>query len=237
MVTKRSYLLPLCWSLQTGSFAIWSRGRDCIWVRGTLHHFAIVCAHKVTPLLLCLKFFLSWIKNKGLCLVWSHFNVASSASSDATAFLLSKGLSPTRTKNIHCVFATVVFLLPTMMQVSLLLCPSMVFVIINGSDENNLSRKLCYIGQIKRRCFAKTQQHPCRLQEPTCKFLETHMWHSARMSLPPLVTVFKTQQTKKYLGESKTNTPGGYSCYSLSLALAEKLGCVVITLILKFHYG
>lgn len=29
----------------------------------------------------------------------------------------------------------------------------------------------------------------------------------------------------------------GYSFYSLSLALAEKLGCVVITLVVKSHYG
>lgn len=29
----------------------------------------------------------------------------------------------------------------------------------------------------------------------------------------------------------------GCSFYPLSLALAEQLGCVVITLVLKFHYG
>lgn len=155
MVAKRSYLLPLYWSLQTGLFVIWNRGKDCIWVRGMLHHFVIVCAHNAAPILLCLKFSLSWTKNKGLCQVWSHFHIASSAPSNATIFLLSKGLAPTWTKSMHCVFATVVFLLPTIIQVSLLPCPSMVFLIINGSGQNQSFQKVLLYGtdQEKTLCW------------------------------------------------------------------------------------
>lgn len=143
MVMKRSYLLPLYWSLQTGLFVIWNRGKDCIWVKGMLHHFVIVCAHKAAPILLCLKFSFSWTKNKGLCLVWSHFHIASSAPSNATTFLYPKG-SPQHEQRtyIHCVFATVVFLLPTITQVILLPCPSMFFVIINGSGQNQSFQKV-----------------------------------------------------------------------------------------------
>lgn len=105
---------PLCWSRQTSLFVIWNRGKDCIWVRGVLHHFVIGCAHKTTPCLLCLKFSFSWTKKKDHCLVILHFIFASSASSDAIIFLLFiELLSPTWHMNIHCIFTTVVLLLST----------------------------------------------------------------------------------------------------------------------------